>query len=375
MAVEVSITSGSISAFTVPTDGQPEETDGTASWNSTTILLVELTAGNTTGLGYSYTNEAAAIIAKQLVQKKIIGKGPFEIPTLHADLDREARNWGRPGLVSTAISVIDTCLWDLQARLLNVPIVGLLGKVREEIPAYGSGGFTSYNEKQLLDQLTGWASDGFQFVKMKIGRDPIADVKRVELVQKALNGRAELFVDANGAYSRKQALQQAQRFADLGVTWFEEPVSSDDRIGLHLLVERAPAPLRIAAGEYNYTLDDPRLLIEAQAVDVMQADVTRCGGITNFVKIGSLCEMHHYPYSAHTAPSIHASLCCLVNSAENVEYFHDHVRIERMFFDGVITAKNGKLRPDLSRAGLGLELKRSDAEKFKIFATTLTQAS
>ena len=334
--------------------------------------MVELTAADKTGLGYSYTNEAAASLAKQLVQKYIIGKSPFRIPALHAELDREVRNWGRPGLVSTAISAIDSCLWDLQARLLNVPLVNLLGKVRDEIPAYGSGGFISYNEKQLLDQLTGWASDGFQFVKMKIGRDPIVDLKRVELVQKALNGKAELFVDANGAYSRKQALQQAQRFADLGVTWFEEPVSSDDRIGLHLLVERAPAVLRIAAGEYNYTLDDPRLLIEAQAVDVMQADVTRCGGITNFIKIGSLCEVHHYPYSAHTAPSIHASLCCSLPAAENVEYFHDHVRIEHIFFDGAITVKNSKLKPDLSREGLSLELKRSDAEKFKVFGTTVT---
>ena len=375
MAIDLSIASASISAFAVPTDGQPEETDGTASWNSTTIVVVELTAGDTTGLGYSYTHETAAIIAKQLVQKKIIGKGPFEIPALHADLDREVRNWGRPGLVSTAISAIDSALWDLQARLLDVPLVNLLGRVRDQIPAYGSGGFTSYSEKQLIDQLTGWSSDGFQFVKMKIGRDPVADVKRVELVQKVLSGKTELFVDANGAYSRKQALSQSQRFADLGVTWFEEPVSSDDRIGLHLLVERAPARLRIAAGEYNYTLDDPRLLIEAQAVDVMQADVTRCGGITNFLKIGNLCEVHHYPYSAHTAPSIHASLCCSLNTAENVEYFHDHVRIEHIFFDGSITAKKGKLKPDLSRAGLGLELKRADAEKFKVFATTLTQAS
>jgi L-alanine-DL-glutamate epimerase-like enolase superfamily enzyme len=167
-------------------------------------------------------------------------------------------------------------------------------------------------EKQLIGQLSGWATEGLRPVKMKIGREPGKDVQRVTAVQKALNGRAELYVDANGAYQRKQALEKSRQFGDLGVTWFEEPVTSDDRIGLHMLVEHAPAVMNIAAGEYCYVLDDPRLLIEAQAVDVLQADVTRCGGITNFLKIGHVCETYHFPLSAHTSrfmqPSVALSL-------------------------------------------------------------------
>ncbi len=358
------IASGRISAFTVPTD--KPESDGTAEWNSTTIVIVELTADGVTGLGYSYANSAAARVAEDLVKQQILNNDPFDIPGLHSAMDRQVRNWGRPGLVASAISAIDTCLWDLKAQLLQEPLPCLLGKVRDEIQAYGSGGFTSYTERELIDQLSGWAEEGFACVKMKIGTHPEQDVCRVAAVQKALNGRAELYVDANGAYDRQQALHHSRDFGDLGVTWFEEPVTSDDRIGLHLLVERAPAVMKIAAGEYNYTLDDARLLIEAQAVDVLQTDVTRCGGITNFIKIGHLAEICHYPYSAHTAPSIHASLCCSVLSAMNVEYFYDHVRIEQMFFDGAITANNGKLRPDLSRPGLGLVLKRSDAEPYQV---------
>ncbi len=363
------ITAGKISAFAIPTD-QPES-DGTAEWDSTTVVLVELTAAGVTGLGLSYANAAAAHVAQELAQRVILNQDAFDIPSLHSALDRRVRNWGRPGLVSSAISAIDICLWDLKARLLQRPLLTLLGKMRDEIAAYGSGGFTSYTERQLVDQLTGWASDGLRFVKMKIGREPEKDIERVSAVQKALAGRAELYVDANGAYQRKQALEKSRQFGDLGVTWFEEPVTSDDRIGLHMMVEHAPAIMNIAAGEYCYVLDDARLLIEAEAVDVLQADVTRCGGITNFLKIGHACEIYHLPLSAHTSPSVHATLGCALVSAINVEYFHDHARIEEMIFDGAIRPAGGNLKPDLSRPGLGLELKRADAEKFQTFSSPL----
>jgi L-alanine-DL-glutamate epimerase-like enolase superfamily enzyme len=270
-------------------------------------------------------------------------------------------------LVSNAISAVDIALWDLKAKLLGQSLIRLLGKTRDSITAYGSGGFTSYTEKQLLDQLTGWAKDGFSAVKMKIGRDAAADLQRVAAVRRALGDRTEIYVDANGAYGRKQALASSQTFSQLGVTWFEEPVSSDDRVGLHLLVEQTPPPIRIAAGEYIYVLDDAALLVEAQAVDVLQADVTRCGGITNFLKISDLAETCHLPLSAHTSPSIHATLCCTAIPAINVEYFYDHQRIEAMLFDGAVRARNGFLQPDSSRPGLGLELKNKDAEQFQAF--------
>jgi len=358
-----------VSAFTIPTD-QPES-DGTAEWDSTTVLIVELNAGEATGLGLSYTNTAAAYVAQELIQREVLGRDPCEISRIHSAMDRRVRNWGRPGLVSTAISAIDISLWDLKSRLLQCPLINLLGKIRDEIPAYGSGGFTSYTESQLVDQLTNWASRGLRFMKMKVGREPDKDIQRASLVQKALNGAAELYVDANGAYRRKQAMEKCRQFADLGVTWFEEPLTSDDRSGLQLMVQHAPPPIRIAAGEYCYVPDDARLLIEAQAVDVLQADVTRCGGITNFLKIADAAELWHLPLSAHTAPSIHTGLCCAVAPALNVEYFCDHSRIEEMIFDGAIHPVNGNLRPDLSRPGLGLELKRKEAHRFSAFSAQL----
>lgn len=365
-AVNSPISAARISAYTIPTE--TPEADGTADWDSTTVVVVELTSATKTGLGFSYASEAAAKVAQQLSQKIVLGRDPFDIPAIHHAMDRLARNWGRPGLVSNAIAALDIALWDLKAKLLEQSLLALLGRFRDSITAYGSGGFTSYTEKQLLDQLTNWQNEGFQAVKMKIGRDADLDVRRVSAVRRALGQKTEIYVDANGAYDRKQALKSCQSFNDLGVTWFEEPVSSDDRAGLCLMVKQAPPSIRIAAGEYIYVLDDARLLVEAGAVDVLQVDVTRCGGISNFLKLSDLAEIYHLPLSAHTAPSIHASLCCASPPAMNVEYFYDHQRIEAMLFDGAVRARNGFLEPDPSRPGIGLELKREDGRPFQVFS-------
>jgi L-alanine-DL-glutamate epimerase-like enolase superfamily enzyme len=274
------------------------------------------------------------------------------------------RNDGRAGIASMAISAVDIALWDLKARLLDLPLVSLLGTVRESVAIYGSGGFTSYSEKQLCDQLTSWVRRGIPRVKMKIGRDPKADIGRVNAARHAIGRETELYVDANGAYSRKQALAQAGKFAELNVTWLEEPVSSDDLAGLRLLRDQVPAGMEIAAGEYGYDSGYFRRMLVAGAVDVMQADATRCGGITGFLQAAALCEAHHIPLSAHTAPTVHMHLGCAATPLRHLEYFHDHVRIESMLFDGVRPPQNGALAPDLSRPGLGIELKRADVKRF-----------
>jgi L-alanine-DL-glutamate epimerase-like enolase superfamily enzyme len=263
-----------------------------------------------------------------------------------------------------AISAVDCALWDLKARLLGVPLVTLLGQVRTAAPVYGSGGFISYSDRQLAKQLSGWVHQGIPRVKMKIGRDARRDIERVRVARNAIGQKAALYVDANGAYSRKQALAQAERFADFGVRWFEEPVSSDDLEGLRLMRDRAPAMMDIAAGEYGYDIFYFRNMLAAGAVDVQQADITRCGGVTGFLEIAALCQAHNIPLSGHTAPALHTHVACAVTPFMNLEYFHDHVRIERMFFDGLPQLVNGALRPDLSRPGLGLEFKYRDAEKF-----------
>jgi L-alanine-DL-glutamate epimerase-like enolase superfamily enzyme len=200
---------------------------------------------------------------------------------------------------------------------------------------------------------------------MKVGREPDRDPERVEVARKAI-GDAQLFVDANGAYGEKQALALAETFSGLGVTWFEEPVSSDDLRGLHLLRERGPAGVDIAAGEYGYTPAYFRHMLEAEAVDVLQADATRCGGITGFMRVAALCDAFEIPLSSHCAPAIHVHPDCAAPRVRHKEWFHDHVRIEHMLFDGAPNLVDGRVAPDLSRPGLGIEMRAADAEQFRI---------
>lgn len=354
-----------VSAYTIPTDYP--EADGTYSWDSTTIVVVTAHGGGKMGLGYSYANVATATLINDMLAGVVATRDALDVPAAWAAMVRAIRNMGRPGICSMAISAVDNALWDLKARLLDLPLCKVLGMARDSMPIYGSGGFTSYSISQLQDQLGGWVRRGIPRVKMKLGTHPADDVSRARAVRAAIGDQAELYVDANGAYTRKQALQQAEAFAGLGVVWFEEPVSSDDLDGLHMLRDRAPAGMSIAAGEYGYDSWYFRRMLTAGAVDVQQADATRCGGITGFLRAGALCEAFMIPLSAHCAPAQHLHACCAVSaSMYPSEYFHDHVRIESMLFNGVVTPVNGCLRPDLSRPGIGLELKRSEAERYRV---------
>lgn len=356
-----------VSAYTLPTE--TPESDGTLEWNDTTIVVVRVYAEGTEGIGYSYADVSTARLIEHTLGPKILGMDAPAIGAAWQTMCQAIRNLGRPGICSMAIAALDNALWDLKGKLLNISVAGLLGMVRPEVMAYGSGGFTSYSERQLLDQMTGWAESGIRAVKMKIGRDPAADVERVKAVRGAIGKDVELFVDANGAYSRKQAIYQAQRFAESGVTWFEEPVSSDDLDGLRLIRDSAPPGMAIAAGEYGYDAWYFERMLSSGAVDVLQADATRCAGITGFLQADALCSGHSMFLSAHTAPSIHAHACCGGQRVIHTEYFFDHVRLEKLAFDGAIEAKSGMLRPNLTLPGLGLVWKQSDMARYQVYAS------
>lgn len=353
-----------ISAYTIPTDSP--ESDGTLEWDKTTIVIVEIQAGKQQGLGYTYADRATAVYIKEKLSGIVIGCDPLDIAGTWEKMIHASRNLGRPGIVSMAISAVDIALWDLKARLLELPLIKLLGAARDSIPIYGSGGFTSYSAQQLQKQFLCWAEQGLSMFKMKVGRDPDADPDRVASAREVIGPQAQLFVDGNGAYSRKQALLLAHRFRQHDVTWFEEPVSSDDLEGLRLVRDQGPPGMAIAAGEYGYDAHYFQRMLSADAVDVLQADGTRCGGITGFLSAASLCLARSLPLSAHTAPSVHAHVCCAAPQAVHLEYFHDHVRIEHMLFEGTLIPVQGRLEPDLNRAGLGLELRRKDAEQFRV---------
>ena len=364
MLSQANISSSKVQAFTVPTDAP--EADGTYAWDSTTMVLVAIARGRCEGYGYTYADAATGKLIETLLEKVIAGCDAFSHGAILQSMFRYVRNLGETGIARMAISAIDNALWDLRARLLDVPLVSLLGGVREGIPVYGSGGFTSYTDRQLETQLGGWARDGYSMVKMKVGSQPLDDPRRVSIARKAIGDDTELFVDANGAYTVTQALRLSRQFSEHDVRWFEEPVSSDNLTGLTQIRSRAPIGMDIAAGEYGYTAWYFQQMIDAQAVTVLQADATRCGGISGFLDAAALCWAANVPLSSHCGPSMHLHVCCAVPRAIHMEFFHDHARMERMFFEGFCEPISGVMRPDLSRPGMGLEPKVKAMEPYAI---------
>ncbi len=353
-----------VSAYKIPT--ATPEADGTTEWNSTTLVLVEIIAADKTGIGYTYANEATAIVIDKVLKKIVADANALDIPSLNAKMIAAIRNDGQVGIAMMAVSAVDNALWDLKAKIFDVPLCNLLGKAKDSMLIYGSGGFTSYNKKQLHQQLSGWVDEGIQNVKMKIGTDASKDVERVKEARDAIGKNAKLFVDANGAYTVKQAIEKSYQFAEYNISWFEEPVTSDNLEGLQFVREHVPSEVNIAAGEYGYNLPYFFHMLKANAVDVLQADATRCGGITNFLKTGALAEAQQILFSSHCAPALHLHAAISLSDFYIAEYFYDHARIENMLFEGVMQPKNGCIYPDITRSGIGVEFKYSDAERYKV---------
>jgi L-alanine-DL-glutamate epimerase-like enolase superfamily enzyme len=356
------VTAVHATAYTIPTDAP--ESDGTFAWEQTTLVVVEVEGAGEHGLGYTYGDASVAGLAAGALAKAVEGVDALDTGAAHAKADAALRNIGRTGPGAMALSALDVALHDLRARVLGVPLWRLLGPVRDHVPIYGSGGFTSYDDAQLRDQLAGWVAEGIPRVKMKVGRDPDRDEHRLDVARGAVGDVTELMVDANGAYDRRQAIRWAERYAARGVRWFEEPVSSDDVSGMALVRDRAPGGIEIAAGEYVWREPDALALIDA--VDVLQVDVTRCGGITTALRIDAMARARSMPTSIHCAPAVSTHAGAAMETLRHLEYFHDHVRIERMLFDGVAeVGEGGVLVPPADRPGLGLELKRADAEAYR----------
>ncbi|MFF3698962.1 enolase C-terminal domain-like protein [Streptomyces sp. NPDC002221] len=354
--------------FTVPTD--QAEADGTLSWDSTTLVLATVRCAGVTGIGYTYAPAATAYLIKSLLADVVTGCPALDVPRMNEAMHRAVRNAGLPGIAAQAISAVDIALWDVKARLLNLPLVRVLGAAHQKVPVYGSGGFTTYDDDQMERQLRGWVEDdGIPRVKIKIaeswGRREERDRHRVAKARTIIGDTAGLYVDANGGYSAKQAVRMGHALADSGVTWFEEPVSSAHLSSLADI--RRQLPLDVAAGEYGYTLPYFEHMLAAGAVDCLQADVTRCGGITVWLRAAALAQAHGIEISGHCAPHAHAHAAAAVPNLRHLEWFHDHVRIERLLFDGVLPPDGGCIAPGTSGApGLGLTLNRERAQTYQV---------
>jgi L-alanine-DL-glutamate epimerase-like enolase superfamily enzyme len=353
-------------AYTVPTDAP--EADGTFAWHDTTLVVVQVSGGGQVGVGFTYGSLVTAALVRTTLAPLLEGKvfaGPAEA---WSEQVRALRNIGRPGIGSMAVSAVDCALWDLAARMAGQPLHQVLGATTTRVPLYGSGGFTTYSSEQLDSQLGQWIEGGFDRVKIKIGEgwgtNEGRDLRRVRQTRDTVGPEVDVFVDANGAYDRDQAARLAPLLEDLGVRWFEEPVSSDDLESLAYL--RQVTATDIAAGEYGYDLAYFRHLVSADAVDCVQVDVTRCGGITELLRIANLAGENGLDVSGHCAPYEHAPVLAAVPNLRHLEWFHDHVRIEERFFDPATAMVDGALHLS-DEAGNGLHWKPLVAAPYRVY--------
>ncbi len=353
----------SVSAYKIPTE-EPES-DGTLQWDHTTLILVNLESNGIQGMGYSYANAATAHVINNLLFPLLKDQNVLDISCIWTKMVHEIRNLGRPGISSMAIAAVDNALWDLKAKLFNIPLCSLLGQVHDKIPVYASGGFTSYDPHEISEKFAEKLENGHTKFKMKIGRNKAEDLKRMDAARKTI-GDSELYVDANGAYFPQEALGMAWEMKNFDVSWYEEPVTSDDLVGMKRVRDHSPHGMNITAGEYGYSITYFKRMLASGAVDVLQADATRCAGITGFLKAGILAEAFHIPFSSHCAPYLHLHAALATKNCVHMEYFRDHVRIEKMLFEGTMEVENGMLSPDLERPGMGLIFKSQDAKKYKI---------
>ena len=364
--IDTPVRSVDATVYTIPTDAP--EADGTLAWDSTTMVVVQARAGDRAGTGWTYGPAACATMVHDELASVVTGRDAMDVGGAFDAMVKAVRNAGRPGVAGYAISAVDVALWDLKARLLGLPLHRLLGAVREQVPVYGSGGFTAYDERQLREQLSHWALEQrIPRVKIKIGEswgtDPARDLRRMHQARTVVGGEVELFVDANGGYARKQAIRVMRAAADLDVRWYEEPVSSDDLDGLREI--RDAVRPDVTAGEYGCDLYYFRRLCAAGAVDCLQADVSRCGGITEWLRVAAVAASYGLDISGHCGPHLHAHVAAATPNLRHLEWFHDHVRIESMFFEGTLDPAGGVIRPDPGAPGNGLALRTADAEPFR----------
>ncbi len=360
VATPVTAVRAGVYRFPTPTP----EADGTFAWNATTAVTAEVEAGGRTGLGWTYSSPAAAALVEGELSGALRGHDAFDAPGAWAAMHRAGRNLGTRGLYAQALSAVDIALWDLKARLLETPLADLFGRVRDDVPVYGSGGFTTFDDAQLAAQVEDWQAAGCTAMKIKIGEswggNPERDVVRVSRLRELAGDDAELMVDANGGYAPGQARRIGAVLDELGVVWFEEPVSSDDVDDLRLL--RGVLRCDVAAGEY--VSDEREAVRLSPAVDCLQLDATRCGGYTGWLRCAAVAVAAGLQVSAHCAPSLHAPVAASLPQLRHVEWFADHGRLEPLLVDGAPPVTAGALHPGRA-PGHGMTL-AADADRWRV---------
>lgn len=361
--IDAGIESVDTAVYRFPTAGP--EADGTLSWSSTTVVVVRVAAAGAVGLGWSYTGAASATVITETLGATVVGRDAMDIAGSWSQMHRAARNLGTRGLVGQAISAVDIALWDLKARLLGVPLARLFGRVRDAVPVYGSGGFTTLDDAELADQVEVWSAAGCRAMKIKIGeswgRRGERDLARLNRFAELAGPDVALMVDANGGYPRAQARRIGHALDEHHVVWFEEPVSSADVAGLAAV--RDAVDCDVTAGEYITDLDEARQL--CPVVDCLQLDATRCGGYTGWFRAAAVAQAHHLDVSAHCAPALHAPVAASIPNLRHIEWFYDHMRVDEQLLVGAPPVIDGRIT--VGETGIGHGMAMADAaERFRV---------
>jgi len=273
------------------------------------IVVRVVTEDGLDGFGMTFGEPVAEYIEKNLAEE-VVGKDPLANEDIWNDMFRAIRSSGRKGAAMLAISAIDIAIWDLRGKILGQPIYKLLGGTKRKIPAYASVGFLSMPDDEVVEKSLEYVADGYKTLKIKVGYDNgeniKADVSRVAKVRRAVGDDIELIVDANGIYDCASAIRFLHAADDLGICLFEEPVHADDIAGLRRIRDAALVP--VASGENEYTKYGCRDLLLAEAVDVLQFDITRVGGFTDMVKVSAMTQAWNLKIAPHFWPQVSAHM-------------------------------------------------------------------
>jgi len=267
------------------------------------------------------------------------------------------RGIGRKGLMFGALSAIDIADWDLKGKIVDLPLYRLLGGSASEVPVYASGGWTSYNDDELVEAATTMVKKGYSMIKFKVGVEGGSnlrrDVRRVAAVREAVGKEIGIMLDANNCWDAATGVQFANRVRDLDIMWLEEPVPADDFVGLAKYKRGTDIPL--ATGEHEYTKFGVRDLLINDAADIVQVDGARGGGYTEMLKIAAMTQAWNVKFAPHAMENIQAHIVSACPNAVVLERLVMFEQLTADVFKNVPTPVNGMMPiPDLP--GLGLEL-------------------
>ncbi len=289
------------------------------------VLLVHLdTDSGLRGLGMAYTlqgtGRALHALAVDDLAPLVRGEDPLDHERLGAKVYWRLQGIGRRGLVAQAYSALDLALWDLKGKAAGLPLFKLLGGARESAPAYVSDtGRMGLSPEEILDASRPYLDQGLMGIKVQVGGDPEHDADRVTRVREALGEEVWLGINAGQRYDYGTALAMGHFFEEeIGADWFEDPVLCEDMEGHARLASKLEIPL--AGGGMLQGRDEFQAYLTKNALGVLLPDVTRLGGLTNWLKVAALAEAAHRPVSPHSLPEVGVHLVCGLPGVVSVEY-------------------------------------------------------